>query len=119
MIDLNAKLTTLRGTSYTKTFAKDEEEAKQPETVANVLLNSLSAYPVRQKKEVFLLNHIASKILDAKEGQLELPEDQVKFLADVLFESTYQTDKKGEKKGVYFAPLIAQVLTAIGVNELN
>lgn len=118
MIDLNIKLLQLRGNSFTYSFPLTEEERKKNETMTNVLLNCLSAYPVRQKKEIFLVNHIAQKIISAENGQLELPEDQRKLLVEIVLESTFQTEKDGgETKGVYTSALTGQVLKALGCEE--
>lgn len=118
MIDLNTKILTMRGTPMTLSFPRDEEEKKKDETVANVLLSCLAAYPVRDKKEVFLVNHLAEKILAAQDGQIEFSEAHTKFLGDVLYDSTFKQDKKtGDTKGVYLAPLVAQVFRALGIEE--
>lgn len=118
MIDLNGKILNMRGTPMKFSFPKNEEEKEKDETISNVLLSCLAAYPVRDKKEVFIVNHLANKILSAENGQIEFSESETKLLSDVLYDGTFKKNKKtGETEGVYLAPLVAQVFNALGIKE--
>lgn len=117
MLDLNKKLVQLNGKPFKRSFPDSSEEEVQEETVTNVILNCLAAFPVREKREIFLVNHLAEKILSAPDGKVELTDSETAFIEDVLFTSTFQRDKKGEVNGVYLAPLIAQVMEAAGIEK--
>lgn len=105
-MNLKKNLTDTRGNEIPMSFPRNEAEKGAKETIANVLLNSLAVFPVREKKEVFLINSIANKILNEE----DLTNSDKAFLEDVVYESTYQINEKGEKKGVYLPNVVAQVL---------
>ena len=119
MLDLNTTFKTVHGTPYKKSFPRDDEDGKNDETLGNVLLNCLAAYPVREKKEVFLVNHVAEKIMSAVDGKVEMNDLEKTFLGDVVFKATFKVLPKGETEGVYLAPLVAQALRAIGIEALK
>jgi len=101
----------------------DIEELEE-ETVGNIILNCLTAYAVKDKKEGFYINLIANTILNYKEGEeIEFKDKIKKFLIGVLEESmvrkTKTEDEKGkekeEVKGFYAGWLVCQVLASLGV----
>lgn len=117
MINLDCVLKKINGKEYLKSFP-DEADTGKPETVKNVLLNSLAVYPVRQKREIFLVNKLANDILNADNVPFEPSEIERNFLETVVFEATYrQEGEKNEVRGVYFPYLISQVLKELGVKE--
>lgn len=116
MINLDRKLVDLKGNEVAFSFPRNEEEKAQKETVRNVLLNALSVYPVRNRKEIFFINNLAHKVLESK-GELKATEKEKELLADVVVAATFQQDDKGATKGVYLPSVIAQVLEEIGIKE--
>ncbi len=99
---------------------RNNPEKLPPETVSNVLLNVIATYPVRDRKEIFMINEIASKILSVdgeKVAEVEFNDKEIALLNTVLLDQTFQVDEKGEKKGVYLSNTISQVYKALGINE--
>ena len=94
------------------------------ETVGNIILNCLTHYIVRDRKEGFYINLIAQSIL-AKDKKAELKDKLKKFLIEVLDEMTHRREieknEKGEKKeiekGLYAAWSISQVKQELGIKE--
>jgi len=142
MINLDKTIKNLRGEEYDKSFptkkdtdnlpkkeqGKDAEgnpimipdhEQMPKETVGNVLINCLSFYQSKDKKEGFLTNIAAQAILEG--GEVELKDKVKDFLIGVLEESihTSTTNAKGEtvEKGVYKGWVISQVLESMGIIE--
>ena len=94
------------------------------ETVGNIILNCLTHYIVRDRKEGSYINSIAQSIL-AKDKKAELKDKLKKFLIEVLDEMTHRREieknEKGEKKeiekGLYAAWSISQVKQELGIKE--
>ena len=94
------------------------------ETVGNIILNCLTHYIVRDRKEGLYINLIAQSIL-AKDKKAELKDKLKKFLIEVLDEMTHRREieknEKGEKKeiekGLYAAWSISQVKQELGIKE--
>ena len=96
------------------------------ETVGNVIINSLAGYDPEDKKEVFLINQIASWAMaeEDEDSSGELKDRLYKFLVNkVLPYATVmkkEEKKDGEEergKGMYYAWVIAQVYDELGVTE--
>lgn len=115
-MNLNKVLKNIKGEDAKMSFATPEEEKLGlKETIKNVLLNCLSSYPIKKNKEIFVVNTLATNILNSK-GDIEFTEDELTFLKEVLFKTTFR--EEGEKeKGVYFPFLIGQILSELGINE--
>ena len=115
----------IRGKDANMSFPKNPEDQLKPETVANVLLNALAAYPVNDRKEVFYVNKIASQILEAteegKDGATEFTDVYRNFLKEAVYRSMYRTEAGEEggkvEKGVYMPFVVAQVLEELGFTE--
>lgn len=121
MVNLNKIINGIDGKEIDKSFPTEEEiEAKEKETVKNVILNSLASFPVTDKKEIFYVNTIASNILNAENGEIEFSKEHLKFLEGVLWRQTFQEEEREGKKvrsGIYFAPVMFQVLSELGIKE--
>lgn len=96
----------------------------EPETVGNIILNSLFNYIVKDKKEGYYLTIIAQLILSS-DGEIEFKDKLKNFLVDVLnnqmLRREMEVDEKGiEKevvKGLYASWAIIQVLEELGVKN--
>ena len=108
-MNLKKEIKNIRGEFMQMSFPKDQLEKKKPETVLNVLLNSLSILPIKEKKEIFVVNNIASKLLNGD----ALIDAEKEILEDAVFYATHRT-VDGKEKGFYLAHVAAQVL-----EELN
>ena len=94
------------------------------ETVGNIILNCLTHYIVRDRKEGSYINSIAQSIL-AKDKKAELKDKLKKLLIEILDEMTHRREieknEKGEKKeiekGLYAAWSISQVKQELGIKE--
>lgn len=105
----------IKNEPYTKSFPKNEEDKKLPETLKNVLLNVLGLAKIRDRKEVFFVNHIAEEIIKSENGDLTLREPYLKFLIDICYDSILSEDPKTkEVDGFYMASLMSQVLEELG-----
>lgn len=121
-MNLNRIIKDIRGNETKMSFPKNPEDTQKPETVANVLLNALAAYPVTDRKEVFYVNKIAQQILEAveKDGATEFSDVYKSFLKEVVYRSMFRTElEDGNKveKGVYLPFVVAQVLEELGITE--
>lgn len=84
------------------------------ETVRNVLLNCLANYPVKDRREVFMVN-VAAQAIMGDEPTVELKDKVKKFLIDVVYTMTHQEDGKGNVSGIYYSWCTAPVLEELGV----
>jgi hypothetical protein len=88
------------------------------ETVGNIIINSLSHYTVRDKREGFYCNAIAQSILQTETGRVELKDKLKVFLIAVLDDQTLRIEKDGAgkeiTKGTYNGWAIAQVKEELG-----
>lgn len=110
-MNLHKVITNIHGQPSKKSFPANDAEKAQDETVANVVLNSLAMYPVKERKEVFLVSLLAHAIL---EGRQEYRDEEKELMVEALHESTYRETKDGPK-GIYMAHVIAQCLVEVGV----
>lgn len=85
------------------------------ETVKNVIINCLSNYPVKDRKEALFVNVVAQAII-GEDGEIDLKEKYKKFLVEVLYTMMAQVDDKGQQSGTYFSWVIVQVLDELGVD---
>lgn len=141
--NLNREIKTLKGETYPMSFPSQsdldkikattgKEDVKiqdlPKESVGNVIINSLSAYEVADRKEVFLVNQVANWALSEpteEDGFGELKEKLYTFLIErVLPQATIRETIENEtpgtenkKKGVYMPWVIAQVYDELGVTE--
>ena len=122
-IDLNQKITDIKGNVSRLSFPSEQEKeaaggdlSKLPdETLGNVIVNCLAAFPVKERKQIFTINDIASRIVNSEDGTIDVsPEEQV-LLGDILFAQTFQEDEKGQNKGVYLHYIINQAMKMLGV----
>ena len=116
MSNLNRVLKNLRGDELKRSFPRNEEEKAQPETVGNVIINALASYPIKDRREMFSINKLASDILGCKDGDYAFSDDEKKLLSNALFEATFRTEDK-EQKGAYFSWMIAQVFEEVGITK--
>jgi hypothetical protein len=120
-INIKRIIKDIRGNEAKMSFPQSPEDTKKPETVENILLNALAAYPVEERKQVFYVNHIASAILGAGEdGTVEIKDEYADFLKDAVYAATFRKEEQGGKiteKGVYLPLVTAQVLEELGVTE--
>lgn len=133
MINLKATIKTLKGETYPMSFPTelDIESVKKAkgitevmltdlpyETVGNVLINCLSNYAVKDKKEVFLVHAAA---LWVNSDQEDLPDKIKNFMSNrVLPQSTLKVEKDGDdenKVGTYAPWVIAQVYNELGIES--
>jgi hypothetical protein len=122
MVNLKKVLLSVDGKEYKKSFCRTPEEKKDNETVENVILNCLATFSVTDKKQIFYINAISTKILNAENGEVEFTPEQTSFLDGVLWKSVIKEGKKdkegkAEQDGIYFATVIAQVLLELGIKE--
>lgn len=132
----NKLIKNLKGETYPKTFPSQRElnelpkikvrnekgveietpdfEKLERETVGNVILNCITNYIVRDRREGYYINLIAQSILEGKKVEFK---DKIKnFLIEVLDDQTLRREKKvnekgeviEEIKGLYQAWVIAQ-----------
>lgn len=98
------------------------------ETVQNVLINALANYEPSDRKEVFMINEVASWVMADDEERGELKDKFFKFLTDEVLEQatiiksdTVEPKKPGEKakksEGLYSAWCIGQVYDELGVTQ--
>lgn len=130
--DLSVKIKTFRGEEVPVYFpSKEQKEAavgadkrldvtKLPrETVQDILITALEAYPANDRKTTFLVHNVGQAIV--ANAKPELSKIQIDFLAAVTEWATLheEEDKEGkqEMRGIYPAWKTAQVLAALGINE--
>ena len=115
-MNLNKEFTNkLKGQLYTKSFPKDEEDRKLPETLKNVLINILAFSKTRDRKEVFYVNHIAEEIIKCENDEFVLREPYLKFLIDSCYDAVNREDSNtGKEPGIYMAHLMSQILEELG-----
>jgi hypothetical protein len=120
-MNINRIIKDIRGNEGKISFPQSPEEKDKPETVGNVLLNCLAAFPVTERKQVFYVNTIASQILNAgDEGVIELNTVHKDFLKEAVFKALFRTeieDGVEVEKGVYLPSVVAQVFEELGVTE--
>lgn len=93
------------------------------ETVQNILINSLANFEPADRKGVFMVNQVASWVMEDEEKRGELKDKYFTFLTEeVLEQATVKRTKKNpeekeEVKGLYSAWCIAQVYDELGVTE--
>jgi hypothetical protein len=100
-------------------------EKLEKETIGNVIINCLSYYKCKDRKEGFYVNLVAQSVI-AKGNAIELKDKLKEFLIDILDQSIMREkitkDEKGiERKetiGLYVGWIIAQVLDELGVKEV-
>lgn len=85
------------------------------ETVRNVLLNCLANYAIKDKKDIFYVQTCAQAII-GEEETVELKDKFHKFLIEVVYDMTLREDK-GEKVGLYYSWVMAQVLDELGIKN--
>ena len=85
------------------------------ETLRNTLLNCLTNYVVKDKKEIFMVNATAQAII-GDEPTVELKDKLHKFLIDVVYAMTLQDNGK-EQSGLYYSWVTSQVLEELGVRN--
>lgn len=141
--NLKREIKTLKGETYPMSYPSksDLEKIKSEngddkvkiedlprETVQNVILNALANYDPEDKKEVFMINQVASWVMQEPEDgdSGELKEKLYKFLTNkvlpyvtVMKKVEKFDDEKEEKQspGIYMAWVIAQVYDELGVTE--
>jgi hypothetical protein len=102
-----------------------DTEKLEKETVGNVILNCLSIYRCKDRKEGFYVNTIAQSVI-AKGQNVELKDKFHEFLIELLDGSIMREketkDERGntrkETTGVYAGWVIAQVLDEMGLKEV-
>lgn len=109
----------IKGADMKFSFPKDEEEKKLSDTIGNVLLNCLSAFPITHRREVFMVQKLGNKILtglDTETGAVEISDREKKFLETVIDSATYRkAEGKTECEGIYLPVVIAQVMEEVGI----
>lgn len=117
MLNLNTQVKNILGESMKKSFPRTDADKAENETFGNMILNSLAGYPVKDKRDVFIVYGIAQRILTllrtATPGvEAELlgvnPEDK-RIITDALLESVFRKENDVQA-GVYPSWMIAQVL---------
>lgn len=120
-MNLNKTIKDIRGREGKMSFPQTPEEKDKPETVGNVLLNCLAAFPVTERKQIFYVNTIASHILNAgPDGMVEFSTVHKDFLKEAVFKATFRTETEDGaevEKGVYLPSVVAQVFEELGVTE--
>lgn len=137
-MNLKKEIKNLRGLPFEMSFptAEDIEEIKKEknitqvekkdlprETIQNVLINCLATYAVRDKKEVFLVQTIASWVIDESEEKGELKDKLQNFIIKQLLpDSTFrkvetENDKEPKTAGIYTSWVIAQIYNEFGVEN--
>lgn len=127
-MNLNRKITNLKGDisrmSYVSRKMVDalpldkagdpDRDALPDETVRNVIINCLSAYNIKDRKDILYINTIAPSIISEDET-LELKDKLRKFLVEVLYDSiNHQNEKTGAVDGIYTAWCISPCLEELG-----
>ena len=144
-MDLSKRILNIRGEEVPKSFPTKKEIDKLPkinviegqpksgepdmdqlekETVGNIILNCLTSYVVRDKKEGFYINDIA-RVIIAGRDKVQFNKKQLEFLEDVLGECVHRREKQKDDKGiekevavgVYAGWSIAQVSEALGIKN--
>lgn len=135
MINLNRTIYNLKGNPIKQSYPEEATLAALPkredgspdtsklpdETVRNVLLNALSTYSTKDKKEILYVQAIANVILDGE--SIELKDKLHRFLIEVIYDQTYskvdddEGRKAGKTKGIYFSWVMSQVLDELGIKE--
>lgn len=137
-MNLKKQITTLRGETYPMSYPSetDIELVKKEkgitevlmtdlprETVENVLINCLTNYAVKDKKEVFLVQSAALWVNSHEETKELITEKIKNFLGNkVLPQSTLRTEKDGDaeaekKVGLYASWVMAQVYNELGIEQ--
>lgn len=115
-MNLNKILKTIKGNDANMSFPSQEEiSSGAKETIRNVLLNCLASYPVKKDKQIFVVNTLATNILNS-DGEIEFSKDEISFLQEVLYKTTFR-EEEGKEKGVYLPFMIGQVLLELGIKE--
>jgi len=123
MVNLKKTLKRVDGSDYSKSFIRDEKEKDEKETIQNVILSCLASFPVTDRSQMFYINAISNKIITAENGEVEFSKELTNFLDGVLWRAVVKnTGKKNEKgedetEGIYFSPIISQVLLELGIKE--
>lgn len=108
-MNLDRKILNLRGI-----VLRDKIDGEMVDlTVKEVLLNSLTVYPIKRKSEVFEVNSLATTILDKA---TEFSERETQLLKDSLHNATFRIEN-GEEKGVYRAMVMGQVYEELGIKD--
>ena len=116
-MNLNKILKTIKGNDANMSFPSQEEiSSGAKETIKNVLLNCLASYPVKKDKQIFVVNTLATNILNS-DGEIEFSKDEISFLKEVLYKTTFREEEDGKEKGVYLPFMIGQVLLELGIKE--
>lgn len=97
-------------------FPSDPEEAKKNETLSNVILNALTIYQVKNRREIFIVQNVAQKILNGGDT-FELDEDDIAFLSRALYQATVKQDEKDQAPGIYTSVVMRQVFEALEIKE--
>lgn len=97
-------------------FPSNAEEKQKDETLRNVLLNSLSIYQVKSRKEVFEVQKIAINILNGGDS-FELTEEDITLLSRVLYQATIKQDEDEQAPGIYTSIVTSQALKALNITE--
>ncbi len=84
----------------------------------NILLNALSVFPIRDRKQVFWVTSIAQKIIEGGEN-FELEYVYKSVLVEAVYESMIRKNDKGKLEGMYLPYAVAQVLEELGEKELK
>lgn len=136
-VDLQKVIVNLRGETYPMTYPSEQQVAKiqeekkieqvkiadlPRETIFNVLINCLSAYVVRDRREVFLIQQVTNWMFDQRPDKKELYAPLEQFLLkSVLPDMTNRIEKdkdgKDVEKGLYSGWVIAQVYREFGIEE--
>lgn len=116
-IDLNAGFRDFRvNTWYKRSFPRTEEEKKEPETLANVLLSCLALYPVKNRQEIFLATGLMRRIVESTGASMEVSEDEMRLLEHVLEVSVFRV-QGNKQSGIYQSPIIAQAYEHLGITQ--
>ena len=134
-MNINLTIKNLRGEEMPKTFPTQKEVEALPklvngqpdidklsrETVGNIVMNCLSNYVAKDKKDGWYISLIAQSIISSENGKIELKDKLNNFLIELLEDQVMKReidDKwKEETKGLYASWAIVQVLEELGVKK--
>ena len=134
-MNINITVKNLRGKEMPKTFPEREEVEALPklpngqpdidklpkETVGNIIMNCLSNYVQKDKKDGWYISLIAQSIISNENGKIDLKDKLNQFLIELLEDQIMkrEIDDKGkeETKGLYASWAIVQDLEELGVKK--
>jgi len=135
-INLQREIKTIRGETYSMSFpsktdiekVKEEKGIKEVkledmprETVQNVIVNSLANYVIKESKDVFMLQIIATWVMSESEEKEDMPKKAFDFLVKEVLPAAVsrEEEEEGKKvaKGTYSHWVMVQVYDELGVKE--